>query len=130
MSKHDTRLDDPSKITICGYKATDLIKIASLLKSSGAWLSHGNEIAQAMDTTMEKLTQADNIRLSEMKVSSVTEASSKATKRLTQRLRMLQMVLGWTLHELSIESESIRVMMEEWQTESFQEDLKRCLNRS
>lgn len=130
MSTHDTRLDDPSKITICGYKATDLIRIASLLKSSDVWMSHGNEISQAMDPAMDKLITADNIRLADRKINSPSELAKRVTDRQTQRLRMLHMILGWSLHEISVESESIRLMMEEWRTESFQEDLKKCLNRS
>ena len=119
MAEHETRLDDPSKIMICGYKASDLIKIAGLLKNSQSWRVHGQEIFMAMGPALGKLAMQDNKRLAERKTETVSDLARKVTERQTQRLRMLEMVLGWCLHEISLESEMIHTMMEGWRNETF-----------
>lgn len=124
MAEHDKRLDDPSKIMICGFKASDLIKIASMLKSSDIWHVHGQEIFMAMGPALGKLTAADNMRLADRKINSPSELAQRVTDRQTQRLRMLHMILGWTLHEISQESEMIRTMTEEWCNEHFRTSIQ------
>lgn len=116
---HDPRLDDPSKIQIAGYKVSDLIRIASMLKNSDSWRLFSSEIFMAMSPVMYRLASADNKRINERKSNSISDLARNITDRQSQKLRILHMILGWTLHEISLESEVVRAMLNEWQVQSM-----------
>lgn len=114
--KHNPSIDDPSKIEICGYKATELIKIASLIKRSDCWQISGQILFKEMQPVIRALTADDNKRLEARKAfTGVSDIAKNITDRQTQRLRILQQIFGWTLYEMGMESEFVSELIKRLQ---------------
>jgi hypothetical protein len=114
--KHNPRLDDPDKIEVCGFKATELIKIASLIKSSDCWQISGQILFKEMQPVIRALTAEDEKRLEARKAfTGVSDIAKRITDRQTQRLRVLQQIFGWTLYEMGMESEFVSEMVKRLQ---------------
>ena len=114
--KHSPTLDDPDKIEVCGYKATELIKIASLIKSSDCWQMSGQILFKEMQPVIRALTAEDEERLEARKAfSGISDMAKRITDRQTQRLRVLQQIFGWTLYEMGMESEFVSEMVKRLQ---------------
>jgi hypothetical protein len=106
---------DLDKCYLAGFKALDLIRLASVMKNSEAWQYNAAELSHLLDPVVFKLCKQDEERISQRRIAGIPDLSRNIAERQYQKLRILQQILGWTLYRIAMENTCMKELMERFQ---------------